>query len=67
MLHGVKGMVVLSGYHAPLCERLYGAWAHEERETIADQAKPRPEVVWLNPACVAALARDRERLSLLEA
>lgn len=51
VLHGVAGMVVLSGYRCELYERLFGAWERVERETFADGASPRVESLWLNPAC----------------
>ena len=50
-LHAVEGMVVLSGYACDLydCE-LYPDWHRVERRTMADGARPRVEVLWLNPA-----------------
>lgn len=61
-LHEVEGMVVLSGYPSPLydCE-LYPDWERVERQTMADGARPRQEVVWINPACAEALRRDRSQ------
>lgn len=55
-LHGLAGMVVLSGYACDLydCE-LYPAWRRIEKATHADGARDRTEVLWLNPACAAAL------------
>lgn len=55
-LNGASGMVVLSGYPAPLYEEALTGWERHEREALADGARPRTEVVWLNPACVAARA-----------
>lgn len=55
VLHGVKGMVVLSGYPSPLYDDLYSTWERFERKAMADSAKVRTEVVWLNPACTSAL------------
>lgn len=56
----VEGMVVLSGYAAPLYEAvLGGGWERYETDTYADGARERTEVVWLNPACAAALRRER--------
>lgn len=54
-LHGLKGMVVLSGYRCPLYDILYGSWARVETIGLADGARERIESLWLNPACVAAL------------
>lgn len=55
-LHGLRGMVVLSGYACDLYDReLYADWARVEKATHADGARDRTEVLWLNPACAAAL------------
>jgi DNA adenine methylase len=60
VLHGVRGMVVLSGYPCDLYDReLYPDWQRHERATHADGAKDRTEVVWLNPACASALGAER--------
>lgn len=54
----LSGMVVLSGYDAPLYERELADWTRDEIATHADGARPRTEILWLNPACTAALARE---------
>lgn len=51
LLRSLKGMVLLSGYHSPLYDRLYRGWGRVEREALADGARPRTEVLWFNPAC----------------
>lgn len=61
VLHACRGMVVLSGYPSPLYDELYGAWERHERAHLADGARRRTEVLWLNPACARAL---KERLPL---
>lgn len=67
VLHGVRGMVVLSGYACDLYDReLYPDWERHERAHRADGGRKRLEVVWLNPACSAALRRDRSQGSLLD-
>lgn len=58
-LQSVRGMVVLSGYPSDLYEELLVGWDRFERRAVADTAKFRTEVVWLNPACTAALERSR--------
>jgi DNA adenine methylase len=63
----VEGMVVLSGYSAPLYEQQLGSWRRLEVDAYADGARERTEVLWLNPACAAALDRDRNHGSLFEA
>ncbi len=60
VLHSLRGMVVLSGYSCELYDaELFAGWERHERVTLADGARERTEVVWLNPACSAALARSR--------
>ena len=49
------GMVVLSGYPSPLYDETLPDWTRIEIPALADGARPRTEVLWLNPACVAAL------------
>lgn len=57
MLMGLKGMVMLCGYETPIYDRL--GWHKVRREAFADQAQPRTEVLWLNPACEAAQPQAR--------
>lgn len=53
-LHGVAGMVVLSGYGGGLYDdELYPDWHRVERPSLADGARRRTEVLWLNPAAVS--------------
>lgn len=59
VLAGCKGMVMLSGYHTDLYDRLYGSWARVEREALADGAQPRREVLWLNAACASRQSQAR--------
>lgn len=67
-LHCARGSVVLSGYPCDLYDQeLYPEWERHERPHHADGARDRTEVVWLNPACSAALARERHQGELLEA
>lgn len=58
-LHDLKSMVVLSGYPSDLYASLFAGWERHERKAMADGARERTEVVWLNPACSAALHRSR--------
>lgn len=65
-LHGVAGMVVLSGYPCNLYDReLYADWERHERPHLADGAAWRTEVLWLNPACSRALRAARSQLEIL--
>ncbi|MGK9200470.1 DNA adenine methylase [Sinorhizobium meliloti] len=54
-LRNVSGMVVLSGYDAPLYRDMLSDWYRTEKETFADGARARTEVLWLNPAAAVAL------------
>lgn len=50
VLHSVQGMVVLSGYPCELYDdELYPDWYRVERPHLADGARPRTEVLWMNP------------------
>lgn len=51
----LKGMVVLSGYPSPVYDAALPGWRRVERGALADGARERVEVLWLNPAVVAAL------------
>jgi len=60
VLRAARGMVVLSGYPCELYDvDLYPDWERHERKHLADGARKRTEVVWLNAACVDALGRAR--------
>jgi DNA adenine methylase len=51
VLKRVKGMVILSGYPCDLYDKeLYPDWHRYEREHLADGARKRTEVLWLNEA-----------------
>lgn len=54
-LNELEGMVVLSGYPSAIYDDLLSGWRRVEREALADGARPRTEVIWLNPACVKSL------------
>lgn len=49
-LRTLKGAVVLSGYAHPLYDSALGDWQRETRDALADGAKKRVEVLWLNEA-----------------
>jgi len=55
VLQQLEGMVILSGYPAPLYDEMLPAWRRIERAALADGARPRTEVLWLNSATMAAL------------
>ena len=50
-LQSCAGMVVLSTYPNALYDRLYAGWRREETKALADGARPRIEVLYLNAAC----------------
>jgi DNA adenine methylase len=52
-LHGVHGMVLLSGYPSRLYDEIYGDWEKIERRALGDGARERTEVLWFNPAATA--------------
>lgn len=50
VLHGVKGMVVISGYACGLYDsELYPDWKRATRDAHADGAEDRIEVLWISP------------------
>jgi DNA adenine methylase len=50
VLHSLKGNVIVSGYACPLYDDdLYPDWRRVERQTHADGARDRVEVLWLSP------------------
>lgn len=58
VLRSVVGKVVLSGYPCELYDReLYPDWKRFERRAMADGARARTEVLWLNPAAEAGMAQ----------
>lgn len=65
-LSGLRGMVIVSGYHSELYDRLFSGWAREERQAFADGARPRVEVLWFNDAAARALAEQECQMELLE-
>ncbi len=49
VLHGLEGMVIVSGYACDLYDELYWGWRRVTRASYADGAQPRTEVLWLSP------------------
>lgn len=48
VLKAAQGKVVLSGYDSSFYEDLYQGWHRVERAALADGARPRTEVLWMN-------------------
>lgn len=57
-LGGLAGMVMLSGYPSPLYDETLTGWRRVATAALADGARERTEVLWLNPACAVALERE---------
>jgi DNA adenine methylase len=55
-LRTLEGFVILSGYPHESYDAALPDWRRVEMDTHADGARDRTEVLWLNPACVAARA-----------
>jgi DNA adenine methylase len=59
VLNGLAGMVVVSGYPSALYDDALAGWARVERQAFADGARPRTEVLWINPAAARAAESAR--------
>jgi DNA adenine methylase len=55
-LRGLRGMVILSGYPSALYDDALSDWRRIERKALADGAKERTEVLWINPAATDAVS-----------
>lgn len=55
VLPSLKGMIILSGYPSLLYDDALPGWRRVERQAFADGARPRTEVIWINPQACAAL------------
>ena len=53
-----SGMVALSGYPSQLYDTTLRGWTRIERAALADGAKKRVEVLWLNPRCAQRVQGD---------
>lgn len=47
-VRGLRGTVVISGYACPLYDALLGDWHQVKRQSHADGARDRVEVLWIN-------------------
>jgi DNA adenine methylase len=62
-LHELAGMVVVSGYACKLYDAdLFSSWLRVERPALADGARPRTEVLWMNEACAEKMKQVQEQL-----
>ncbi len=55
-LRGLMGMVVLSGYPSKIYDDALKGWDRVECAAMADGARPRIEVLWINPQARARLS-----------
>jgi DNA adenine methylase len=58
-LRRLEGCVALSGYACPLYDERLSDWRRVETTSYADGARPRTEVLWLNPVCWQRLESER--------
>ena len=65
-LRGLRGMVIVSGYHSDQYSRIFEGWKTVERIAFADGAKPRLEVLWMNDKASQALVAQTAQMSFLE-
>lgn len=66
-LRTLEGMVVLSGYPSALYDEALPDWQRVEMKALADGARERTEVLWINPNCWQRLEAERAQKSLFEA
>jgi DNA adenine methylase len=60
----LTGMVVVSGYHHELYDRLLAGWRRVEIAAHADGARDRTEVLWINPQACKTLDATSAQASL---
>ena len=63
-LKTLQGHVILSGYPHAMYDDALDRWMRVERAALADGARARTEVLWINPKCAAALDRPRQERML---
>lgn len=63
VLKSLSGMVILSGYNCALYDKVYAGWVKVQRPALADGARARTEVLWLNES---AWERYQDQKSQLE-
>lgn len=54
-LRELQGAVLLSGYHSDIYDDALKGWVRVERDALADGARPRVEVLWMNERCHAGI------------
>jgi DNA adenine methylase len=61
-LSDAKGMVIVSGYESKIYDDIYRGWKKVTRAALADGARKRVEVLWINKAPLSRL--DNKQLAL---
>jgi len=63
----LRGMAVICGYHSDLYDSRLASWERHEKEARISAGRGtaiRTEVLWINPACAAALRREASQQGL---
>ncbi len=63
-LQTLRGYVVVSGYPSEIYDTELAGWRRTSTQALADGARSRTEVLWLNPSCCKALDLASEQASL---
>lgn len=66
-LRRLQGMVVLSGYASELYDDALSDWRRVQTDALADGARKRVEVLWINPQAASALDSARAQTELFSA
>lgn len=66
VLQGLAGMVILSGYPHPMYDDALTGWYRTEKQALADGARERTEVLWINPAAREAFLAAQAQPDIFE-
>lgn len=66
VLHGLRGMVALSGFRSALYEELFGDWRRVDRRSRTAMNSHQTESLWLSPRTVERLGRSRRQTSVFD-
>lgn len=58
-LKSLAGMAVVSGYPNDMYDTTLSGWHRVQRKALADGARERTEVLWINEQCMSRLISDR--------
>lgn len=65
-LKEMQGMVILSGYPHKIYDDALSSWRRVERRALADGARSRTEVLWINPLCARRFDEQKAQLSIFD-